>query len=351
VTLPQPRCEPLDACPACGSAGSRERFLSSDLLMGVPGKYRYVECAACRTVYQDPQVREADLGLCYPSGYFTHGGTPWVPTPAPAASLRDRLRRAIRAAADGAADDTLSLPVRAAGRLLALHPGLRRRARLGLVDGLSAPLERVGRCLEVGPGQGIDLFCLRTLGWQACGLEVDPRAAEQARATSGCEVRVGTLESTDYPRASFDVVYMSHVFEHLARPAPALRRCLELLRPGGGLVLVYPNPRSLTARVFGASSCVFESPRHLVLPPPRAVRQLLRSAGFDGVSAHTTARHAAVQLAACRALRSGAGWDWSRPSRPRPADRLFALAEAALIAAGLVVGEEIVVRARRPSAG
>jgi len=336
-----PRCETLEACPVCGSTVARERFSSPDLLLSVPGEYRYVECEGCRTVYQNPRVLETDLALCYPSGYFTHGVAPWAPTPASAASLRDRVRRAIRVAADGASDDALSPPWRAAGRVLALHSGLRRRARLGLVDGLEPPRDSRGRCLEVGPGQGVDLFCLRTLGWEACGLEVDPRAAEQARATSGCEIRVGTLESTDFPAESFDVVYMSHVFEHLARPAAALRRSLELLRPGGRLVLVYPNPLSLT----GGFSCVFEPPRHLVLPPLRAVRLLLREAGFDAVSACTTARHAAVQLAASRALRAGVGWDWTRPGRPRVADRVFGIAEGVLAGVGLAVGEEIVVRA------
>jgi hypothetical protein len=43
------------------------------------------------------------------------------------------------------------------------------------------------------------LLCLRLLGWDARGLEVDPVAAERARLTSGCEVRLGTLASTDYP--------------------------------------------------------------------------------------------------------------------------------------------------------
>lgn len=318
--------------------------------MAVPGEFHYSRCDACGTVHQDPRVRDADLGLCYPTGYFTHGGTPWIPTPAPAASLRDRLRRAIRAAADGVPDGTLSLPLRAVGRLLALAPGLRRRARFGLVDGLAAPLERVGRCLEVGPGQGIDLFCLRTLGWQACGLEMDPRAAEQARATSGCEVRVGTLESTDYPAASFDVVYMSHVFEHLARPARALRRCLELLRPGGRLVLVYPNPRALSAELFGATSVIWDPPRHLVLPPPASAVALAERCGFIEARAFTLARNAAVDFDAARRRRRGQRWDPLQLPRPELADRSLGAVEALLVLLGVPTGEEVVLRARRPPA-
>lgn len=345
-----PRCEPLGGCPVCGSTGSRERFSSPDLLLSVPGVFRYVECDACRTVFQNPRVRDEDLASCYPVDYYTHGGSLWTPNPAPVGSLRDRLRRAIRAAADGMPDEHLSPGLRLAGRLLALHPGLRRRARLGLVDGLELPPGSHGRCLEVGPGQGVDLFCLRTLGWEAHGLEVDPLAAERARVTSGCEVRVGTLASTDYTPGSFDLVYMSHVLEHMPQPLPALVRCLEMLAPGGRVVLVHPNPAALTVRLFGLFSCVFEPPRHLILPPVPATASLLERAGFSEVRATTSARHAATYMSASRTQRAGAEWSWSRPRPPTLGDRLLGAVEGALVALGLPVGEEIVVRARKPRA-
>ena len=343
-----PRCETLHACPVCGSAGARERFSSPDLLLPVPGVFRYVECDACRTVYQDPRVRDEDRALCYPAGYFTHeANREWVPTPAPAGSVRDRLRRAIRRAADGGPDAAVSPPFRLAGAVLALHAALRRRARFGLVDGLEPPVGRQGRCLEVGPGAGVDLYCLRALGWEAHGLEVDPVAAGRARETSGCEVRVGALEAADYPPSRFDLVYMSHVLEHLPDPPRALERCRELLAPGGRLVLVYPNPRALTVRRFRRFSCVFEPPRHLVLPTTEAAVALLRTAGFVDVHAGTSSRHASVWFAASRCLRAGASWDWSHPRSPAAEDRLLGLAEGLLVALGAPVGEEVIVRARK----
>jgi SAM-dependent methyltransferase len=317
--------------------------------MSVPGVFRYVECAACRTVFQNPRVRNEDLALCYPTGYYTHGEHPWKATPAPRGSLRDRLRRAIRAAADRVQDERLPLGLRAAGWLLAFIPGLRRRARLGLVDGLELPAGRRGRCLEVGPGQGIDLFCLRHVGWEAYGLEVDPKAAEQARATSGCEVRVGTLATTDYGDASFDLVYMSHVFEHLPDPAPALARCLALLRPGGRLVLVYPNPAALSATRYGPLSIVWDPPRHLVLPPPRPAAALAERCGFGEARAFTLARQAAVNSEAARRRRRGDRWDPVRLDPPRFLDWAFALAEALLVFSGWQVGEEVVLCARKPA--
>jgi SAM-dependent methyltransferase len=336
----------LDACPVCRSAGSREYFSSPDLLLSVPGVFRYVQCDSCRTVYQNPRVREEDLSLCYPAAYYTHeAAAPFAPVPA--SSLKGRLRRAIRRAAGGGPDPRLSLPMRLAGGILAWSPALRRHARFGLVDGLEPPVGRPGRCLEVGPGGGADLFRLQALGWEAHGLEIDPAAAERARLTSGCEVRAGTLAETDYPDGAFDLVYMSHVLEHMPDPAVALARCHALLVPGGRVVLVYPNPRALSVRLFDRFSCVFEPPRHLVLPPVAAAVSLLRTAGFADLRAETSARHAATYVAASRGQRAGVSWDWGRPRPPDPVDRLLGGIEALLVALGGRLGEEAIVRGRK----
>jgi SAM-dependent methyltransferase len=260
------------------------------------------------------------------------------------------VRRAIRRAADRDADGTVTPSFALLGSLLARHPGLRRRARLGLVDGLAPILDGHDRCLEVGPGQGIDLLRLRLLCWDAHGLEVDPVAAERARITSGSDVRVGTLASTDYPAEHFDLVYMSHVFEHLPDPVRSLRRCRELLKPGGRLVLLYPNPQALTARCYASLSPVWDPPRHLVLPPVPAILQLLARSGFVDVRARTLAARAAVNAEAARRRRRGQAWDCAQPGRPTLPDRAFALAESLLIGLGRPVGEEVLLHARRPRA-
>jgi SAM-dependent methyltransferase len=350
--IPAPQTVAVPACSVCGQPSSRTLFASGDLVLPVPGLFRYVECSHCLTVYQSPRVRDEDLPLCYPTGFYTHGvAGAWLPTPAPPGSLRARLRDAVRHAADGVSDGAEPVWLRAAGHLLALSPVTRRRARLGLVDPLGRPEEGHARCLEVGPGQGVDLYCLRELGWDPHGLEVDPLAAETARATSGCEARVGTLTSTDYADGSFDLVYMSHVFEHLPDPAPSLRRCRELLRPGGRLVLLSPSPQALTARRYGSLSPVWDPPRHLVLPPLRALLHLVARSGFVDARARMLASQAAVNARAARRRRRGLAWDPARPGTPGFLDRAFALAESLLISVGWPVGEEVVLDARKPHAG
>jgi len=343
-----PRVRPLDACPVCGSPASSEAFVAPDFLLGVPGEYRYVRCRDCESVYQDPRVEEEDLPICYSSDYFTHhvGGAELTQPIVSADSLRGRLRAAVLHAADGQPAPGMGGGLKCAGWLLARMPSWRRRARYGLPDPLGTA--GTGRCLEVGPGRGFDLLQLKRIGWQACGLEMDPEAAANARVVSGCEIRVGTLLTTDYPPASFQLVYMSHVLEHLPQLERSLRRCFDLLAPGGRLFAAYPNPRALSATFHGRHSCVWDPPRHLTLPTERGLVALLERVGFTGTRAWTSALRAeAYRGASVRHARGERGFG---PGGPSAADRAFAALERAMVGVGSAVGEEILVVAHRPRA-
>ena len=346
---PQPpggalRVEDIAACPVCGGTGSETAFESRDLLHGIPGLYRYVRCRRCRTVYQNPRVRPEDIGACYPESYFTHE----VTTPADvvaAGSLRDRVRSEILRRVDGgAAPPEANASLRAAGRVLALSGTWRKRARYGLLDPLGL---RVGeaRCLEIGPGRGNELLSLTRLGWQAIGLEVDPVAARSAQETSGCEVFAGRLADAPWPRETFDLIYASHVFEHMLDPVEELRAMWTLLRSGGRLVLVYPNPRSLSARAFGSLALTWDPPRHLFLAPRRAVRDCLTGVGYSEVRVAGLARRASNYAGRARQRRSAT-------SRVRPwlNPRVVHIAETVGVALGLDIGEELLVTATRPNA-
>jgi 2-polyprenyl-3-methyl-5-hydroxy-6-metoxy-1,4-benzoquinol methylase len=257
--------------------------------------------------------------------------------------LRDLLRRSVLHAADGASPDGVPQALRAAGRVLAAIAPVRRRARYGLPDVLGTRGGGAERCLEVGPGRGVTLGQLHRLGWDAVGLDIDPAAARTARAVSGCEVRVGRLSGVDFAPGSFDMVYMNHVLEHLPDTRPSLRRCHELLAPGGRLVLVFPNPGSLGGRCDGGYAPIWDPPRHLVLPSLVGVVGALRDFGFRAVRARSLARSAAHYRAVARGYRRGTRPGQGFDARVRPVDRAFAAAEAVLTAFGLAVGEELLV--------
>jgi SAM-dependent methyltransferase len=342
------RAAPADCCPVCEGTETAGSMHLTDYLHGVPGRFAYSRCADCGSVYQNPRVIDDDLSSCYPPTYFTHT-QPRYHLAGPKIGSRSALRGAIRHYSDGTPLTPTLWPLRALGRVLARVPAIRRRARYGLPDDLRTTAGRPQRCLEVGPGQGIELAQLTAIGWEAVGLEFDPGAAETARRVSGCEVKVGTLATSEFAPDSFHLIYMSHVLEHLPDLVPSLRKAYELLAPGGRLVTVYPNPDSLAARWYGDYSCNWDAPRHLVLPSERGISSLLSRLGFERVKVTTLARRAAAFRSIALAYRRGDRVD-NFAGRSSPLNRVFRWVEVSAVICGCPVGEEIRTTAFKPAA-
>ena len=337
-----PRLRRCAKCPVCECEKSARRFTIPDFLHGIPGVYTYVECCDCQTVYQDPQIVEADLVLCYPGAYFTH----LIPDeaenlPSNASSWRGRIRDAVLARTDRGHCNSGSIAIDLIASLLMVFPSVRRRARFGLIDALGRQ-NHERRCLDVGSGNGTTLRYLTWLGWESVGLEFDESAAQSSRRVSGCEVRVGTLDVAGFRDGEFDMIHMNHVMEHLPDLRRTLELCSRLLRPAGRLVLKYPNPKSLVARASGEFAVTWDPPRHLVLPPREAVVGLLRQIGFGKVEARTSSQCAAIYRAVARRYRRGL-WGEGFGGSVNTTDRLIKVLESLCIRCGCPVGEEIVV--------
>jgi SAM-dependent methyltransferase len=349
ISSGSPRTLPLAGCPVCGSSDDRPFLEMPDRLHGIPGTYVYRRCDECRTVFQDPAVISDDLPLCYPSNYYTHH-TSLMNSEENIANedgLRGQLRRAVLHSCDGAPAGNLPFFLPLIGRVLSISSTIRIRARFGLPDVLANCGSQPGRCLEVGPGRGDTLANLRRLGWDAIGLDIDPIAAEAAQRLSGCEVRVSSLISADFPHRHFDLVYMHHVLEHLPDLRPSLQRTYELLRPGGRLVLIYPNPDSLGGRWLGEYSPIWDPPRHFVLPSITAIGEILGKTSFKRIQAKTSARCAAIYCGVARGYRDGRRAPKGFDVELGAGDRAFAAIEKVLVALGIAVGEEIIITARK----
>jgi len=137
-----------------------------------------------------------------------------------------------------------------------------------------------GRLLDVGAAVGLLLVEARDLGFDVHGIEPSRWAAAEAAHRFDLEVTVGDLESAPLPRASYDVVTMVDVIEHLIDPFHALHRVAELVRPGGLLHVVTPDLESIAAKLFGSRWWGFE-PWHLWYFTRRSLEAALAEAGFD----------------------------------------------------------------------
>ena len=153
----------------------------------------------------------------------------------------------------------------------------RRATAAHLLDLIAAQVP-AGRLLDVGCGHGLLLDEARSRGYDTVGLELSRSAARHAREALGLDVLEQPVESF-VDLDGFDVVVLADVIEHLDDPVAAVDRCAGLLRPGGVLCVVTPDPSSVTARIAGRRWWGFV-PAHACLLPRATLRELLAARGL-----------------------------------------------------------------------
>lgn len=156
-----------------------------------------------------------------------------------------------------------------------------RRATGGRLLDLVGRFVPGGRLLDVGCGPGLLLDEARRRGYETLGLELSRASATHARDALGLDVRELALEdfADDGDPPGFDVVVLADVIEHLDDPVDGIARCARLLRPGGVLCVVTPDPSSATARVAGRRWWGFVA-AHTCLLPRATLRELLAATGL-----------------------------------------------------------------------
>ena len=114
------------------------------------------------------------------------------------------------------------------------------------------------------------------------GVEFSDLAATKARAR-GIACETAFIEDCDFPEASYDVIIMSMVLEHLGNPAAALARVAAWLRPGGALLLSVPDFGGVEAKMFGQYAYTLQVPTHLTHFDRHTITALLERSGFETI--------------------------------------------------------------------
>jgi SAM-dependent methyltransferase len=237
-------------CDACGSAELRVLYRQVPDWRHRLGAFDVLECRRCGTGRTSPRVSEAEIGRFYPPGYASFAGDP------------------------GARGGVIRL----AGNVIKA-PALLRYG----VPRTPPPPRPGARVLDVGSGSGERLAALAAAGWDVSGLEPSAGAAalgEERHAALRGRVTVGRAEDAAFPDASFDMVVMEHVVEHLHSPGEVLDRARRWLHAGGVLELALPNFGCVERRVFGRHWFGLDLPRHLNHFTARSIRDMLTARGF-----------------------------------------------------------------------
>src|SRR3972149_3017210 len=136
-----------------------------------------------------------------------------------------------------------------------------------------------GHLLDIGTAGGSFLSVAKAAGWQVEGCEPNRWMCEWANSHYGLQIVPGTVFDMHLSPDTFDGVTLWDVLEHTSDPKATLKECNRVLKPGGLLVVNYPDIHSTVARLMGRR-WVFLLSVHLYYFTRQTLARMLGELGF-----------------------------------------------------------------------
>ena len=143
------------------------------------------------------------------------------------------------------------------------------------------------KLLDIGCAFGYFVELALNQVYDAYGIDASAFAASKARQLVGKNrIIEGTIEHAAYPSASFDVITLFDVFEHLQNPLSDMKKLATLLKPGGTIIIATGDTRSFAAQFMKRRWTFFIPPQHIFFFNRKNVTTLLRRAGLTPIRWH-----------------------------------------------------------------
>lgn len=137
------------------------------------------------------------------------------------------------------------------------------------------------RLLEIGSGLGHLVGQLEDT-FQTYGMDLNHWAVKQSKPViNKTSLQTASAQELPFADASFNVVIIKHIVEHLPDPAQAIREIGRVTAPGGILILATPNLASLLKPWKGERWIGYQDPTHISLKQPQEWLALIRGADFS----------------------------------------------------------------------
>ena len=116
----------------------------------------------------------------------------------------------------------------------------RRRLFISQIKYLSSIISKSSKILEIGSGHGETITELEKLQYNVTGVEPDIKNVEFLKNQLNSRIIQSNIESLKLDE-KFDLIWMSHVFEHLSNPIKSLKDFKNFLNPNGIIFIEVPS--------------------------------------------------------------------------------------------------------------
>jgi SAM-dependent methyltransferase len=223
------------SCPVCGNNDLRYKYIVNNFTL--------VRCRACGLMFVKEKCSQEELDFYYKAGEVI-----------------------------SADEDCVYLNLENTENLKYYF----RNLRSGILGKVST-----GKILDIGCNAG--QFLDEMEGFERYGIERSPTHGKIAKEKYGENIFIGTFEDYPAPNFLFDCVTLQDVLDHMVDPLKALKKCHQLLRPGGLLVIKVHDMSSWFAKIMGRKFYAVIPPMHLFYFSRTALALAIKKASFETV--------------------------------------------------------------------
>lgn len=144
-----------------------------------------------------------------------------------------------------------------------------------------------GSLLDIGTNMGFFLRKAREFGYKVQGIEPSPTLSKIATDNFNLDVKNNYFEEVNIAPASYDIITMIDVFEHVTNPNALLSKAYQVLKDDGILCIKVPNGnynflKLKLAKLLNKESQhdLFNSYEHVIHYTPNTMKVILAKNGF-----------------------------------------------------------------------
>jgi CMP-N-acetylneuraminic acid synthetase/ubiquinone/menaquinone biosynthesis C-methylase UbiE len=142
----------------------------------------------------------------------------------------------------------------------------------------SRPNKHGQKILDLGCGPGF-ISSAFSDEYKKYGLEVSDSAIEEAKKYID-NIHFGELDANTYEDNFFDIIFCSHVIEHVKDPIDFIKKTAKITKVHGELIISTPNFDCAMARRYGEKFRMYNDPTHITFFSDLTLREALEDYGF-----------------------------------------------------------------------